>query len=157
MSIKLVQYELMTETHKEELVSLARGLVGKPYRYGAVPEEAPNVFDCSSFTQYLFKQIGIELPRSSILQAADQTGTELPSPVTEAALEPGDLIFMRSDRGHYRDELFSGRQMDIGHVAVYLGNGEVVHARSAAGGVTIQKLAHLISEPHYAIVLAKRF
>ncbi len=147
----------MTEAQKEQLVSLARELVGKPYRYGATPEEAPNVFDCSSFTQYLFKRIGIEIPRSSILQAADTNAKELSLPATEAALEPGDLIFMRSDRGHYRDELFGGRQMDIGHVAVYLGDGEVVHARSVAGGVIIQKLAHLVSEPHYTIVLAKRF
>ncbi len=64
----------MTKEQQKKLIQVARSLLGKPYRYGAKPEEAPNVFDCSSFTQYVFKQVGIELPRTSIEQAVDPKG-----------------------------------------------------------------------------------
>ena len=67
----------MTDQQKKKLVSIAETVLGKPYHYGAKPEEAPETFDCSSFTQYLFKQIGIELPRSTILQAGDPQGREI--------------------------------------------------------------------------------
>lgn len=147
----------MTEAQKQKLVSLARELAGKPYRYGAAPEEAPNVFDCSSFAQYLFGQVGIELPRSSILQAGDQKGAAIEPRPDFSNLEPGDLIFSRGAVGHYRDELFAGKPMDIGHVAIYLGEGRIVHAREKFGGVKEQSLAELHTEPKYQIVLIKRF
>ena len=148
---------MMTETQKEKLVSLARELVGKPYQYGAKPEDAPNVFDCSSFTQYLFGKIGIELPRSSILQAGDQKGRGVEPKPDFSNLEPGDLLFSRGAVGHYRDELFGGEPVDIGHVTIYLGTGRIVHAREKLGGVKEQPIAELHAEPKYQIVLVKRF
>lgn len=147
----------MTEAQKEKLVSLARELAGKPYQYGAKPEDAPNVFDCSSFIQYIFKQIDIELPRSSILQAADQHGKELAPPHNSSTLELGDVLFARGRKGHYDDDLFSGRHVFIGHVGVYLGNGEVAHSRRKLGGVKVQTLAEFTAEPNDAIVMVKRF
>ena len=64
----------MTEAQKNKLITITTGLVDKPYKYGADPKDAPNYFDCSSFIQYAFGQIYIELPRSSVLQAADKKG-----------------------------------------------------------------------------------
>ncbi len=48
----------MTDAQKSKLVELAKSLIGKPYKYGAKPEDAPETFDCSSFIQYIFKKIG---------------------------------------------------------------------------------------------------
>jgi peptidoglycan endopeptidase LytE len=131
--------------------------VGKPYKYGATPEEAPECFDCSSFIQYVFKQIGIELPRSSILQAADAHGEEIAPNPALSNLEVGDVLFARGRRGHYNDDLFGGRQITIGHVGIYLGNGEIIHSRHKLGGVSIQDLATFTAEPHDCVVMVKRF
>ncbi|MFH1161916.1 MAG: NlpC/P60 family protein [Candidatus Jorgensenbacteria bacterium] len=147
----------MTGAQKTKLVALAKGLVGRPYKYGAAPEEAPNFFDCSSFVQYVFKQIGIELPRSSILQAADPQGKEIALAHDFSNLETGDVLFARGRKGHYDDDLFGGRQMTIGHVGLYLGNGEIIHSRHKLGGVTIQGLTVFTAEPHDHIVMVKRF
>lgn len=147
----------MTEAQKTKLIETAKALVGKPYRYGAAPEEAPNCFDCSSFSQYLFKQIGIELPRSSILQAADTQGKEIMPAPDLSNFEAGDLLFMSGIAGHYDDELFGGTRHYIGHVIIYLGNGIIIQAKKYPGKVFEQSLAELLRDPHYAIVLVKRF
>lgn len=147
----------MTDTQKEKLILLAQELVGRPYQYGAKPEDAPNVFDCSSFIQYLFKQVNVELPRSSILQAADQHGEEVVPAYDFSNLKPGDVLFARGRKGHYDDDLFGGRHIFIGHVGIYLGNGEVAHSRRKLGGVKIQSLTEFTSEPSDTIVMVKRF
>ena len=110
----------MTETQKTKLVATARGLIGRPYKYGATPEEAPDYFDCSSFTQYLFGQIGVELPRSTILQA------DCGEAVNSKNMEPGDLLFFRGTRGFYNTQFPQG----IGHVVLYVGDRKTIHAAS---------------------------
>jgi peptidoglycan endopeptidase LytE len=147
----------MTVSQQEKVVALARELIGKPYKWGAAPEEAPEAFDCSSFVQYLFKQVGIELPRVSFFQGADTNGAEIIPASDYANLEPGDLIFTRGTVGRYKDEMFGGRPVAIGHVALYIGNGRIVHSRHRLGGVTEQPLNELTTEPNHAITLVKRF
>lgn len=144
----------MTNEQRIQLINRARELVGAHYKYGASLEEAPGAFDCSSFIQYLFRSVGIEIPRSALLQAGDPKGEEL---LLDTEFEPGDLLFMRGNIGHYNDELFGGRKIDVGHVALYLGEGKIIHAQSSAGGVIEQLLEECIKEPGYAIVYAKRF
>jgi cell wall-associated NlpC family hydrolase len=136
----------MTEAQKEKIVSLAKSLIGKPYKYGARAEEAPNFFDCSLFTQYIFKQIGIEIPRSTIEQA--EFAGEFVENIN--AIETGDLIFFRGNRGHYNERFPGG----IGHVVIYLGNNEIAHATSKRiqnqpqiieeGGVKIEPLTDVL-------------
>ncbi|KKU91691.1 MAG: NLP/P60 protein [Candidatus Jorgensenbacteria bacterium GW2011_GWA1_48_11] len=111
---------MTTETQKEKIVALAKSLIGKPYKYGAKEEEAPDFFDCSSFTQYILKQIGIAIPRSTIEQAAEGRETNLEN------LEVGDLIFAHGTHGHYNPRFPQG----IGHVGVYVGNDAIIHAAS---------------------------
>jgi peptidoglycan endopeptidase LytE len=61
----------MTKAEKQKiLASVALKNLGKPYFYGARPDEAPKRFDCSSFVQYLYRLVGVDLPRNSIDQAA---------------------------------------------------------------------------------------
>jgi peptidoglycan DL-endopeptidase LytE len=147
----------MTTGQQKQVVSLARSLLGKPYKYGAVPEEAPDIFDCSSFTQYVLKDVGIDIPRVSLYQAADTKGKEIVPAPDYSNLEPGDLIFTRGKLGRYDDNAFDGRKISVGHVAMFAGNGAIIHSRKRLGGVTEQSLADLIAEPNYDIVLVKRF
>ncbi len=147
----------MTELQKEKIVALAKNCLGKPYKLGATLDEAPEIFDCSSFTQWLFNQAGIEIPRSSLLQAGDKKGQEVAITDNFSNLEIGDLVFMRSNRGYYTDELFEGRKLYIGHVAMYIGGGKVINSRLRLNGVVIQDLGEFSAEPNYEIQIIKRF
>ncbi len=140
----------MPHEKRAKLVKIARSLLDKPYKYGVKPEEAPDYFDCSSFTQYIYKQIGIELPRSSILQATQ--GREIVMENGEWYLGVGDLLFFRRTKGHYDDSLFGGRRVYIGHVAIYIGDGKIIHSNGDTRSVAEVSLAEL-KEP---IIIARR-
>ena len=82
--------------------------------------DAPDFFDCSLFTQYVFKHIGVDLPRSTILQA------DIGKEVKLENIEPGDLVFMHGTQGFYNKKFPQG----IGHVILYIGDGKTIHAAS---------------------------
>jgi len=85
----------------EKLLLIARSLIDTPYKYAAKPKDIPQYLDCSSFTQYVYKQLGIDIPRSTILQAA-KAGTEIPNEANLLTkLKTGDLLFFRGSKGHY--------------------------------------------------------
>lgn len=88
-------------------VAYAESKVGDPYVYAAA---GPGAFDCSGLTMAAWARGGVALPHNAAAQAA-----KLPA-VAVSQLEPGDLVFYSYDGG------------PIGHVAVYVGNGLVVHA-----------------------------
>jgi cell wall-associated NlpC family hydrolase len=94
-----------------EVVSIALQYIGVPYVWAGA---SPNGFDCSGFVMYVYKQVGISLPHSSRMQAGYGTA------VSPDSLQPGDLIFFYSP---------------IHHVAIYIGDGKMVHA--IGGGVQI--------------------
>lgn len=106
---------------KERLVKFAKKHLGKPYKYGAKPHEAPKIFDCSSFTQHLYKKVGIDLPRTALDQAS--CGREVLKKL--GVLEVGDLIFVKGSWGHYNPQFPGG----IGHVSIYIGSGKIIHAK----------------------------
>ncbi|MET8895536.1 NlpC/P60 family protein [Streptomyces albogriseolus] len=85
-------------------VAAARSALGRPYVWGA---NGPSGFDCSGLTQWAYGQAGVALPRTS--QAQRYAGRQVP--LSEA--RPGDLVLYRSDASH---------------VAMYMGNGQVIHA-----------------------------
>lgn len=103
-----------------QLIDIAKSLIGKPYKYGAKMEDIPNFFDCSLFIQYIFKQIGIELPRSTILQA------EVGGEISLENIQPGDLLFFHGTQGFYNKKFPAG----IGHVVLYIGERKTIHAAS---------------------------
>jgi len=123
---------LIKQEKIKKLINIAENLVGAPYQYGAYFEpqknSKPQAFDCSSFIQYTYKKIGADLPRSSLLQAS--RGREIKSPKD---LLPGDLLFFEGTRGHYQHKLFKKRKLYIGHVALCVGNGEIIHAQEERG------------------------
>ncbi len=139
----------------KDMIIYARSLAGVSYERGADISHG-NSLDCSGFTQHIFQQVGIDLPRSSVLQAVEPQGILL-VPHSTISYKPGDLLFMSSDRGYYFDEAFAGKHVCVGHTALYIGNGLVIHARQSAGGVIIEKLKDLQKDPHYKTVAVRRY
>jgi len=125
------------------VLSIARGLEGKPYLWGAsVAYDAPKRFDCSSFTAYLFAQAGVNIPRMTVDQYV--YGQQ----VSENDIKAGDLIFANTGimkRGIHMEtkEYLPGTQVPEGvdHVGLSLGGGQVMHATEKEGKVVIEPLA----------------
>ena len=100
-------------------LALAKGKVGAPYVWGAA---GPSAFDCSGLIVWAYKQLGVSLPHSSA------TLSTMGTPVTKAALQPGDLVFFYSP---------------VSHVGIYAGNGMVLNATQSGEPVQLSKLANL--------------
>jgi NlpC/P60 family len=108
-----------------DLAALARTFVGvSTYRLRAHMDEAPPVFDCSSFTKYLYAQKGIWIPRLSVQQRREGTSIYTPS--------PGDLVFTTGYRNYYDTD----PRENTGHVGIATEGGTVIHATNGEGGVT---------------------
>lgn len=110
------QAPVATSGTREGIVSYALKFVGNPYVYGGT--SLTNGADCSGFTFAVYRDCGYSLPRSSRDQAA--SGRE----VSLDEIKPGDLIFY-------------AKGGTINHVALYIGNGQVVHASTARTGIKI--------------------
>ncbi|PID23973.1 C40 family peptidase [Sporosarcina sp. P7] len=115
--------ELASANSPTSLVSTAKKYMGTPYRLGGT---TPTAFDCSGFTQYVFKEEGISIPRTTGQQMAIGT------PVTKSELEVGDLVFFNT----------SGR--GVSHDGIYIGNNNFIHA-SVSQGVMVSSL----DDPYY--------
>ena len=92
---------------------------GKPYVWAAA---GPSSYDCSGLTQFAYRAAGISLPHSSRMQSGIGT------PVARANLRPGDLVFFYSP---------------VGHVGIYIGNGQMVHAPTSGDVVKVVNLAYM--------------
>jgi cell wall-associated NlpC family hydrolase len=104
------------------VLATADRYVGTRYRYGG--ESPAQGFDCSGFVQFVYGRNGVELPRVSYRQAG--AGRAAPREVT--ALQPGDLMFFAAAGGR------------VDHVAIYAGEGRIIHAASGAGNVRYDDL-----------------
>lgn len=111
----------VTASSASSVISYGERFLGTPYLYGA-PQGQTRVFDCSLFTQTVFKHFGINLPRSSRQQV--QVGTYVP----RSQLRVGDLVFFSAQK--------NGR---ITHVGIYAGNGKMLNA-TRSSGVTFSKI-----------------
>lgn len=109
-------------TTRTMVLSTADDLVGTRYRYGGTTPAGG--FDCSGFVRWVFSQHGIDLPRTA--RAMGTAGHRIPARRTELA--PGDLL------------LFAERGARVSHVAIYLGDGRIVHASSGQGEVRYDDL-----------------
>ncbi|MFT4216412.1 MAG: C40 family peptidase [Micropruina sp.] len=101
----------------DAVIRAAKSKVAKgQYKWGAA---GPNSFDCSGFVVWSFKKVGINLPHSSRAQATKG------AKVARKNLKPGDLVFFYSP---------------VSHVAIYIGNGKIVHARNTRDDLEISNL-----------------
>lgn len=107
----------------DKIIKTGEKYLGTPYQYGARSGQT-KTFDCSSFVQYVYKQHGINLPRSSRQQAT--VGKTIP----RNQIQKGDLLFFRTST--------SGG--NIGHVAIYAGNNKILHTWGP-GGVRYDSLS----------------
>ncbi len=125
--LDLVQNNL-PETRGSEAVKLALTRLGDPYSQPKAGQD--NYTDCSYLVQWVYRQLGISLPRTAAEQARFCVENGLT--VGAADLVPGDLVFWSYER--------NGRFMDITHVGIYAGDGKVVDASSTRGQVVYRGL-----------------
>lgn len=111
----------------DRIISIARRYMYTPYAFGGT---GPGGFDCSGFTQYVFRQAGISLYRMADGQF--EQGQAVP----ESMLGPGDLVF------------FSTYEPGPSHVGIYVGNGRFIHSGSSTG-VTVSSLGDSYWGPRY--------
>lgn len=104
-----------------DICQYAKEFIGNPYVWGGT--SLTKGADCSGFVMSVFKKYGVKLPRNSRAQA--DCGTTIK--VSEA--KPGDLIFYAKGK-------------TINHVAIYIGNGQVVHASSPKTGIKISNVSY---------------
>ena len=106
-------YTGTTSTQGGKAVAFAYAQLGKPYQWGAT---GPGSYDCSGLAQAAWAAAGVSIPRTTYAQWA-----ALPH-VSTSALEPGDLLY------------FDG----VGHVAIYVGGGDIIDAPQT--GMDVQKV-----------------
>ena len=103
------------QSRRSQLVNYTLQFVGNRYVWGGT--SLTNGVDCSGFTMRVMEKFGVSLPHYSGSQA--QMGKK----VTSATMKPGDLIF------------YAGSNGKVNHVAIYIGNGRIVHAASRRSGI----------------------
>ena len=115
-TIEQVKYGDGVSDVRASVVSYALQFVGNRYVWGGTSLE--NGIDCSGFTMRILGKYGVSLPHSS--KAQPSCGTK----ISASEAKPGDLFFYGSGRS-------------ISHVAIYIGNGQIVHASNKRDGIKV--------------------
>ena len=105
----------------DKLVSLAKSKLGCKYVWGAT---GPNQFDCSGLTSWCYKQVGISIPRTSLEQSKGGKA------VSKSNLQHGDLLFWKTTSA------------EVGHVGMYIGNNQFIHAPNKSKPVKCDSLSN---------------
>jgi len=103
-----------------EVIARAAAYTGAAYRSGG---SSPTGFDCSGFVQYVYAELGVSLPRTVRDQFAQ--GRK----IKDAALQPGDLVFFRTEGSR------------VSHVGLWTGDGDFIHAPNTRSQVRRDRLA----------------
>lgn len=103
----------------QAVVDEAMRYLGTPYVYGG---SSPSGFDCSGFTSYVYRQLGVSLNRTAAGQASNGYA------VSKSELQPGDLV------------MFNTMGSGIGHVGIYIGDGNMIHSPQPGRSVCIESI-----------------
>ncbi|HJV47499.1 MAG TPA: S-layer homology domain-containing protein [Bacillota bacterium] len=122
-----------SDLKQQRLTKVVQSVVGVPYKYGGNSLEG---MDCSGLTSYVYKQLGVDLPRES--QNQFTVGTL----VSVNNMQKGDLIFFDTGGG------------GISHVGIYMGDNQMAHAATNKAQVMISDLSWYFN--HYKVVGVKR-
>lgn len=120
-------YIASTTSKGTKAVSIGKQYLGVPYVWGGT---TPSGFDCSGYITYVYKQLGVSLPRTSSAMHSN-AGT----PVSKSNLKQGDLVF------------FVTNKVSTSHVGIYMGDGKFLSATSK--GVTVASLNSSYWGPKY--------
>lgn len=108
-----------TDSIGEQIVAFAEQFLGTPYVWAG---SSPSGFDCSGFVSYVFKNFGYTVNRTAASMYSNGVA------VDKSELQIGDAVF------------FASSSESIGHVGIYIGDGEFIHSSSGCGYVTISGL-----------------
>ena len=111
----------------EQIVAFAEQFLGTPYVWAG---SSPSGFDCSGFVSYVFKNFGYTVNRTAASMYSNGVA------VDKSELQIGDAVF------------FASSSESIGHVGIYIGDGEFIHSSSGCGYVTISGL----EESYYCLL-----
>jgi Cell wall-associated hydrolases (invasion-associated proteins) len=121
------------------IVDTASKCLGRvKYVFGAsqINTDGSGIADCSAFTQWVFKQNGINIGRNTESQMS------YGQKIQKNELTPGDLVF-------FADTYASGYKNGVSHVGIYVGNNEFIHCSSGAATVVKSKLNSAYYQSHY--------
>lgn len=113
----------------QRAIAYAKAQLGKPYEWGAA---GPGSFDCSGLTLMAWRAGGKSLPHWSVAQFQQST------PISVGSLRPGDLVFWGSTPG------------TIHHVAMYIGDGQIIHAPRTGQPVQISSMYYWVPPDFFA-------
>jgi len=100
-----------------QILAVASGMLGQPVVWGG--SSPAQGFDCSGLVQYVYRQVGINLPRTADIQFLEGRT------VSPSSLQPGDLVY------------FTTYQPGASHVGIYIGNNKFIHTSFSKGIVAI--------------------
>lgn len=120
-SVQVLGASSSSSSKVESMIAFAKTKLGCRYVWGAT---GPSTFDCSGFVLTCLKSVGVSAPRTSASMSAVSSWDK----ISKANLQRGDLVF------------FSSSSASVGHVGIYLGNGQFIHASSGSKKVTISDI-----------------
>lgn len=115
---------------RQQIIDYAAQFLGCKYVYGG---NTPSGFDCSGYVKYVFNHFGVELTRTSASQYSNSVR------IKKSELQIGDLVFFSQTAGSSK----------VGHVGIYVGGGQFIHAAAPGKGVRYDSIDSSYYSSHY--------